>query len=201
MALNSFSALKTSVADWLNRADLTSQIPDFITMAEARFNRELRCDDMDVSASLTITSGVATVPTGLRSVRVIKLTASPYGKLIRQPVDVIENADPQNTGEPQFYCRVGAEFLKWPATSASAYIRYRKELTPLSDSDTSNWLLASHPDLYLAATLSAAFGLLKDEARFSTWETVAANIIAQINKDDLMQAEDGIQMQPQGSVV
>jgi hypothetical protein len=80
-------------------------------------------------------------------------------------------------------------------------IRYRKEITPLSDSATSNWLLASHPDLYLAAPLALAFGLIKDEQRMQFWESAAQGIIAQINKDDLMQAEDGMQMQPQGAVI
>lgn len=201
MPLNTFAALKTSIADWLNRADLTSQIPDFITMAEARFNRELRCDDMDATASVTITAGSVAVPTGLLAVRSFSLLEAPYGKIKRQPIDVLENADPTSTDKPRIYARVGANFLTWPATTATAIIRYRKELTPLSDSATSNWLLASHPDLYLAAPLALAFGLIKDEQRMQFWESAAQGIIAQINKDDLMQAEDGMQMQPQGAVI
>jgi hypothetical protein len=200
MALNTFSALKSAIADWLNRADLTSQIPDFITMAEARFNREIRSDNMDVSETLTITSGSATVPTGLLSVRSIKLTADPYGTLKYQPPGVIEDADPEDTGAPGFYTRVGSSFIFWPPTSAAARIRYRKAITPLSDSATSNWLLAAHPDLYLAAPLALAYGLIKDEQRFQLWESAATGLIAQINKDDLMQREDGMQMQP-GNVV
>jgi hypothetical protein len=201
MALNTFAALKASIADWLNRADLTSQIPDLITMAEARFNRELRCDDMDETATLTITAGVATVPTGLRSVRSIRLTASPYGKLKFVPADQLDDADPTDTGAPGFYTRVGASFLTWPPISAAASIRYRKELVPLSDGATSNWLLASHPDLYLAAPLALAFGLIKDEERMRFWESATQGMIAQINKDDMMQREDGLQMQSANTVV
>ena len=33
MALASYSNLKASLADWLNRDDLTSVIPDFISLA------------------------------------------------------------------------------------------------------------------------------------------------------------------------
>lgn len=200
MALSTFAELKASIADWLNRADLTSQIPDFITMAEARFNRELRCDDMDESATLTITSGAATVPTGLLSVRSIKLTSDPYTVLKYQPPSVIEEADPEDTGAPGFYTRVGAGFVMWPPTSAAARIRYRKVLTPLSDGAPSNWLLASHPDLYLATPLALAYGLIKDEQRFQLWESAATGLIAAINRANLMQQEDGIQMQS-GNVV
>ena len=41
MALDTYTNLKTSIADWLNRSDLTAVIPDFITLAEAQMNRDL----------------------------------------------------------------------------------------------------------------------------------------------------------------
>ena len=41
MALSTFSELKTSVANYLNRDDLTAVIPDFITMAESDLNMNL----------------------------------------------------------------------------------------------------------------------------------------------------------------
>jgi len=42
MALTTYSELKTSIADWLNRSDLTTQIADFIALTEADFNSKLR---------------------------------------------------------------------------------------------------------------------------------------------------------------
>ena len=39
MAIGTFDELKTSIGDWLNRDDLTAVITDFITLAEAQFNR------------------------------------------------------------------------------------------------------------------------------------------------------------------
>ena len=33
MALTTYTELKASVADWLNRTDLTNVIPDFISLA------------------------------------------------------------------------------------------------------------------------------------------------------------------------
>ena len=42
MALTTYTELKASVADWLNRTDLTSAIPDFITLAESKFKTELK---------------------------------------------------------------------------------------------------------------------------------------------------------------
>ena len=39
MALDNYANLKDAVADWLDRSDLDSRIPDFISLAEARVNR------------------------------------------------------------------------------------------------------------------------------------------------------------------
>ncbi len=36
MALTTYTELKTSIGDWLNRSDLTTAIPDFISLAEAQ---------------------------------------------------------------------------------------------------------------------------------------------------------------------
>lgn len=201
MALSTYAELKASIADWLNRADLTTQIVDFIRMAEARFDRDLRCDEMDATASLSISGGSVAVPSGLLAVRSIRLTESPYGKLKYQPPDVLDECDPTETEAPRIYTRVGSNFLTWPATTATASIRYRKAITPLSNEAPSNWLLAAHPDLYLAAPLALAFGLIKDEQRMQFWETAAVSIIGQINKRNVDQQEDGMQMQPQGAVV
>ena len=46
MSLSTYSDLQTSIANYLARSDLTSQIPDFITFAENRLRRELRIRQM-----------------------------------------------------------------------------------------------------------------------------------------------------------
>ena len=41
MSIGNYAELQTAIANFMARSDLTSQIPDFITMAEARMSREL----------------------------------------------------------------------------------------------------------------------------------------------------------------
>ena len=47
MAIGTYDELKTAVANWLDRDDLTDRIPEFISLAEARFNRVLRLRSME----------------------------------------------------------------------------------------------------------------------------------------------------------
>ena len=42
MALANYADLTASVANWLNRTDLTAIIPDFVAMAESDISRDLR---------------------------------------------------------------------------------------------------------------------------------------------------------------
>ena len=78
MAITTYAELKTAVANFLARSDLTDRIPEFISMAEARMGRELETRSQEKRATATLTGGDAFVslPTDLRSVRMhLRLTA------------------------------------------------------------------------------------------------------------------------------
>ena len=70
MALSTYAELKTSIANWLNRSDLTDEIADdFIKLTEADFNAKLRIRQMEQIDTVTINAEPVTVPTGFISVR------------------------------------------------------------------------------------------------------------------------------------
>ncbi len=62
MALTNYTELQASIADFLNRSDLTSVIPDFITMAEADMNRTLRIKEMSVRTRAPLNSQYLKLP-------------------------------------------------------------------------------------------------------------------------------------------
>ena len=51
--ITDYSSLQSAVADYLNRADLTSQIQMFIQFCESSINANLRSRDMIVRAQAT----------------------------------------------------------------------------------------------------------------------------------------------------
>ncbi len=61
MALDTFSNLKSVIADYLARDDLTTQIPDFIRLAESRMDKELRVRELIKRATTSTTTGDDTV--------------------------------------------------------------------------------------------------------------------------------------------
>ena len=54
MALNNYANLKTAIANFLARDDLTTEIDDFIDLTEADFNRRLRVRAMETVDLLLI---------------------------------------------------------------------------------------------------------------------------------------------------
>lgn len=64
MALSSFNDLKAEIATWLARADLTSIIPDFITLFECYAVRKLRLRTMQATAILVPSNPSSIAVTG-----------------------------------------------------------------------------------------------------------------------------------------
>ena len=77
MALTNYTELQASIADFLNRSDLTSVIPDFITMAEADMNRTLRIKEMSVRTRAPLNSQYLKLPVDFLGMRNIELLTDP----------------------------------------------------------------------------------------------------------------------------
>jgi len=83
VAISTYSELKTAVANWINRDDLTTRIPDFIVLAEAQFNRELRIRGMEgrYTADTVADQRNYALPGGYIQMRNFQLNTSPIGAL------------------------------------------------------------------------------------------------------------------------
>ena len=78
------------------------------------------------------------------------------------------------TGKPYYFTMIGGstnqlEVLPSPDSTYTSSIVYYTRIAALSDSATSNWLLAAHPDIYLFGTLVEAEPYLKNDERMPMW--------------------------------
>ena len=78
MAIGTFSELQTAIANWPQRSDttFTNRVTEFIALFEGWFNRNVRCRQMETSASLTPSSGTASLPSDYLAVRRVTWTGS-----------------------------------------------------------------------------------------------------------------------------
>lgn len=196
MALDTYANLQTHLAADLNRSDLTTAIQDAIRLAEAHMSNRLRTREMDVTATVTITDGEADIPATLQSVRSMRLAVPPYGRIEPEGIEALESRSPAVGGTPQVYAMVGEKFVFWPPTSSSARLRYRRDVPALSGSNTSNWILAEHPHLYLYGALMQAHLYLKDFQRAADYEQKFVASIDELNARDLVSQVSGMSVSP-----
>ena len=189
MALDTYSGLKTSIADYVNRDDLTSIIPTFITLAEAKFNRKLRVRQMIKRATATIDTQYFAYPTDWLQAKEFILNTNPitYMEFVtdRQSNELRQN-NIIAVGKPTYYTIIGTqiEVIATPDSSYTGELTYYGKIPALSDSNTSNWLLAYAPDLYLYGALLEATPYLKDDERLAVWSSLYTNSISDIEIAD-----------------
>jgi len=177
MALDTFANLKTALATWLRRDDLTASIPDFITLAEAQINRRLKDAKVTARATATISDEYSAVPSRFGGVVSFDLATSPKTPLRQYSPPELNGLVAtiyQTTGKPLAFAVVGSEFrfAPSPGESYTAELTYYQGVAALSDSATTNWLLTDHPDAYLYGALVQSAPFLRADERLGVWGTL-----------------------------
>lgn len=175
MSLKTYAGLKTSIAAWLKRSDLTTIIPDLVVLAEARIARDLRLRRQIVSANLTLTASVQGVdlPLDWLEFENVTLNGDPPRQLTYVNIEHLDSKYPSTwTGMPAVYTLEGNQILFGP-TPDKAYtagVFYYGKFAALSADTDTNWLLTNHPSIYLFAALAEAEPYLVNDNRAVMWE-------------------------------
>ena len=189
MALTDYSSLKTSVANYLARSDLTTQIPDFIRLAEERLARDLRTRKMLVVARANTTAGDSTVglPTDFLEMRDMHLRTTPVQSLTYySPNAFYAGSRTTDSGQPLDYTILAREiqFAPIPDTAYSVQMLYYAKPQYLSDTNITNSFMANYPDALLYAALGEAEPYLMNDARLQTWAALYDRSVLAINTAD-----------------
>lgn len=191
MALSTYSELQATVANYLNRDDLTTLIPTFITLTENRLNRELRVRANMVRATTTTTAGQAfyDLPSDLIELRNITYDNNSQSHALRylSPESVSREYGTVTSGQPKAYTNLGND-LKLTPTPDAAYtisINYYSQLRSLSDSVATNDVLAEYPSLYLFGSCLEGAIYLNDTDQTNRFGSVFQKAL-----DDVQRAEE-----------
>jgi hypothetical protein len=188
MAIASYADLKTSIANFLARSDLTAQIPDFIQLAEARINRELETREQEKRSTATLVAGdeYISLPTDMREIREVKLNTSPLTVLeYASPSSLDKTYSSNGNGKPLGYSVVGKEIKLRPIPDSTytAEIVYVGSVDAISAVSTPQLFLRS-PDLYLYGALTEAYVYLLDEARSAQYDEKFTRGINEVRIDE-----------------
>jgi hypothetical protein len=184
MALSTYSDLQTAVAAWISRSDLTTQIPDFIKLAEEDFNTRLRTVQQESRAALSITGEFVAVPADFLEVRSLRLdVSSPYAMEFL-PFDQGVNAY-SASGQPKYFCITGQDFRFAPIPDGtySGTLIYYAKVPPLASNPT-NWLLTRYPTVYLYGSIMQASAYIQDDPRVPGVKALYDETIERIRRGD-----------------
>jgi hypothetical protein len=203
MALGTFTELKDAVADWLDRSDLTARIPDFITLAEARVNRDLRIRAMEVRSTMSTSAGQQyfNLPGGYIQMRNIQLNTNPTTPLEYITPEMLDRLyGSSTTGKPRAYSLIGDEIQLAPIPD-SAYtleMAYYEKFTALGDGTggtvASNWLTSNAPDVLLYGSLLEAEPFIKNDERIGLWLNAYNGAIKKLQDADARDRHSGSAM-------
>lgn len=177
--ITSYSTLLTEVANWLARADLTSDIPGFVQAFEEDFytDPENWASWMENDLSVTLSSNVAAVPTSPQYLGLRIAYFSGYMPLTRLTLEQLYARWPRGNGSAgiaKCIARNGSNFEFGPETQSGDLLgTYYGKPTNLrsfaSDADA-HFLIVNCPQLCLYGSLLQAQPFLKDDDRVPLWK-------------------------------
>jgi hypothetical protein len=191
--ITNYTTLQSTIADYLNRADLTAQIPTFIQMAEADMNTRLRTREMIVRAEATSNNEFVQLPSDW--VEAINLHIVD-GK---QPLRFVTLDEADRIVAEKYYTQVIAyslmngalELVPAPGADVDIEMIYYGKIPALSEVQTSNWLLTKAPDVYLYGSLLHAQPFLMDDQRMPVFATLYNSRIEALNEESMKSTHSG----------
>ena len=187
MPITTYAELKTNIADFLNRDDLTSVSSTFVSLAEADLNRQIRHWRQEKRSTASIDTQYSAIPADMLEVIRFYITSGDTRplELISQSQMLDRKFRNLNTsGQPAYYAVTAGELEVYPVPDGTytSELYYFGKTPALSDSNTSNWILEHYPDAYLYGSLIHSAPYLKDDARIQVWAALYQSAIDSINQ-------------------
>ena len=187
MSISTYSELQAAIQDFLNRDDLASVVPTFISLAEARINRDIRHWKQEKRVSTTLDEQYENLPSDY--IEGISMSFRNGGQLTN-----ISSAEMQRrkevstaTGKPRYLRVIADQFEFYPAPGDALEIdfTYFAKIEALSDAAPSNWLLSDYPDVYLYGSLVQSAPYLDEDQRTATWAALYQSGVDAVNRDNM----------------
>lgn len=181
--ISNYTELQSEVNAWSHRSDLTAKVPTFISLVEADLQVRCKLVDFEGSATLTVTAGVATLPTDFSGMRSIYWDGD-QNRPLRYITPDRYDADANRSGTAYYYTITGSTLKTSPPGDGQVVMTYKARLVPLSDSDPTNAILTRYPDAYLQGALYQAGIYTKNTEAIATHGTLFNDAVARIISDD-----------------
>lgn len=198
-----FQGLCNYIATTLNRQDLTTDIPNFVSLATSRISRDMariKHPSAMSRAQSSVTDEYALLPTDYLSMYQLMDQDAQYAMVYITPDQSMtvqsQGWNPDYTIQPiippyysptgtiTYYTIIGNTIRIVPAPNATAPTQldlwYFSQLPALTTTNTTNWALTKYPDLYLYGALTHTAPYLKNDERIALWDGLYSRILSDV---------------------
>lgn len=183
--MTTYATLKTDIATFLHKSNLTDTIPTFVRLAESRIRTDVRVPAMQSMTDLTISSGTVSLPANFLDPIRLYLDV-PYQReiLYRAPNVFYTSTEIERGGNPTIYTIEGQslKFAPIPSDSPTAKFLYWAAWDVLSADADTNWLMTNHYPVYLYAALAEGSSYLEDDQQAQKWGNLYSTSVAAVNR-------------------
>ena len=174
MAFTDYLDLRIAVSEYSGKRIETDVFQRLVTQAETRLNRKLRHQKMISTATVTMSSGVGSLPTDFQEM--LSVFVAKY-QLLSEPLLKVQN------GSVSGYSIAGGSLYIYGSDASQAITYYAKLATITTSVGTTNWLLSDGPDVYLYAVGLELAKFYRDNDLISRAEQDLAGAMMELKVD------------------
>lgn len=193
-----YGDLKEQVANWLNKTNLTDDLPIFVRLAETTIRRDVRVRVQEQFEAGTATAETIDVPT--RFLEAKRLYVGTRRKEYRTPEEFLDLTI--QTSQADYYTVIGEDIhVLGGATDSTYSLLYWQEFEAfVSDTDT-NWLLLNAPGVYLWQACKEGAEFLKDFEAADRFDAKYQRDLMALNNSEKAMRHSGstLAVRPRGS--
>ena len=180
--MQDYDGLKSAIADFLNRDDLSSTIATFVRLAEAQMARDIRHWRMERRKVATFDEGFELLPDDWVQTIRLEMGGRPMELASREEIARWKRS--HATARPRYFAHVAGKLEVWPAPDGEyeGELLYVARIPPLSDSEPTNWLLTEAPDAYLYGSLLQSAPYLVEDERTQVWGSLYEAAVQNLNQ-------------------
>lgn len=199
-AVMTYDSLVENVQSYLERTDTATiaKIPLFIMLAEQVIASEIKfLGNLTVNESQMVANdNVIEKPARWHKTVSMNVTVAGERKpLLLRKYEYIRNywPNPDDTGEPLFYCDY--DYTHWlvgptPGVAYDFEVLYYERVQPLDSSNQTNWFTIYAPQALLYGTLLQAMPFLKNDDRIPMWQAQYKQIMDVLRVEDKLRIAD-----------
>lgn len=181
MAISTYSELKTAIADWMARSDVSGSAADFITLGEARLNRLLEV----VATTATLAGVVDSASISISALSMVEpqdlYVTDGNTEYFVAPRALGTFTTETVSGLPGLWAIEGTNIkLDRPCDQAYSFRFVYQGRFALSDAAPTNEFLTNNPDLYMAASIVWGAVYTKDLQGGAMWKGMLDEFTAEV---------------------